>query len=250
MSSESKHTRSSFTLIELLVVIAIIAILAAMLLPALGKAREKAQSIACMGNLKQVGQTTILYVEDYEYYPRYDYTTLGSSGNQWKLGAQLPLFMLGQPASVYNSVSSTVEIPGVITCPAKTTEVASINYVSSYGYNSRLPRSTPSIPIKQVVQPTKVMINAENAGYRTLIATDLGTTTDLNFAGQAIYFRHNGRTNVAFLDGHVENRSRHQVPTELGYSSVSATLLYSTYFWQDRVNASGGNDSFRNATGL
>ncbi len=82
-----KTCRHKFTLIELLVVIAIIAILAAMLLPALNSARDKGKRAACISNLKQVGSGYSLYANDYNGYGPISYTN--NFFNNWSTAHSL-----------------------------------------------------------------------------------------------------------------------------------------------------------------
>lgn len=104
-----------FTLIELLVVIAVIAILAAMLMPALERARQSAQQISCLSNQKQLGLGMAMYINDWDGYPPDVVQERPSgSGQIWPWGKVLARDYLGDSTV---SSSSKWGFRGVLSCP-------------------------------------------------------------------------------------------------------------------------------------
>ena len=167
-----------FTLIELLVVIAIIAILAAMLLPALTKAKAKAQQIACFNNLKQWGLADTMYVDDNNQvfpWPRYqvgatsqqDNPTWGDVQTFFNLGMgndvwfnALPSYVAGQ--SLYKWVTTPANFStakSVFTCPTASTQgIKSVDIPSSHGYMNATVR-----PLFNYAMNSKSLANEPNS---------------------------------------------------------------------------------------
>ena len=186
-----------FTLIELLVTIAIIAMLAAMLLPALTTARDKGKQISCAGNLKSWGQAKLFYAGDYNgwsYYPQASF----ANGTGWR-SALYPYLGFKNTYLPKGSIS---------TCPSDTNPFCTAGTCfSSYGDNtwgSWAMGTWVYIRLDSIKNPSRLFSMGDNSGfsYMGILSNSIAY----------ISFRHNVGLNMLFCDGHVSYEKAKNVP--------------------------------------
>jgi len=166
-----------FTLLELLVVIAIIGVLAALLLPAVGRAPETARGTACLSHLRQIGIGLQLYVqENNNRMPSLRDRTLDTNP---------PPFLVLPTVEV--ALSNHVGNVRVFQCPSDRDELFR-QTGSSYGWNS--------------------LLNGQNADHLRVLLLDLGSThTPVMFDKEAFHAARGPKRGVNYLyaDGHIKN---------------------------------------------
>jgi prepilin-type N-terminal cleavage/methylation domain-containing protein/prepilin-type processing-associated H-X9-DG protein len=215
--------RRAFTLIELLVVIAIIAILAAILFPVFAQARERARMTACLSNMKQIGTSVTLYVQDYDEtfpYIRFHGVDTAPSANAyvWKNAIEPYLKNLDVLACPSNPVSRTVSGQHGNRDAPKPGDNAegwqtepTLRMPISYGMNSCViswypaddKRTGPPVRMAQLVRAADTILISESQWG----ASDVhGENWLLDHCGGVFTHPAGKQANFIFFDGHVKSK--------------------------------------------